>query len=216
MINNILLVDDDITLINSVEAYLTSEGFMVSTVSNVYEALKVIQETMPDLIIADIMMPDIDGYDLVKILRLDDFMRTVPIILLTAKGMTDDRIKGYDLGCNAYLAKPFNPRELVSIINNLLNNREIVDKSTITTLQPESDLLIRAQRIIGNLTYRELTILKLVVKGLMNKEIAANLNVSTRSVEKYVSRLLSKTSTRNRTELAQFIIGNKVSLIEGE
>nr|YP_010952302.1 hypothetical protein Ycf29 [Gloiopeltis furcata]WMP13971.1 hypothetical protein Ycf29 [Gloiopeltis furcata] len=216
MINNILLVDDDIMLINSLEAYLTSEGFMVSTVSTAREALKVIQERMPDLIVADIMMPDVDGYDLVRMLRLDDFMRAVPIILLTAKGMTDDRIKGYDLGCSAYLAKPFNPRELVSIINNLLSNREIVDKRIVSTLQPESDLLVKAQRIIGDLTHRELTILKLVVKGFMNKEIAANLNVSTRSVEKYVSRLLSKTSTRNRTELAQFIIGNKVSLIEGE
>jgi DNA-binding NarL/FixJ family response regulator len=116
--------------------------------------------------------------------------------------MTQDRIFGYKLGCHAYLTKPFDPEELLWIVKSLLMNLSF--KNTIFT-----DASSHKSAFLYNLnskefTYREKTILNLVLKGMMNKEIAHELALSIRNVEKYVSRLLSKTGTRNRTELVQY------------
>lgn len=211
MKKRILIVDDDIYLNNVISEYLISEGFDVDLASSVHSALKVINNTKPDMIITDIMMPLIDGYEFIKMLRLHDQLLNIPIILLTAKGMTEDRIRGYDLGCNAYLTKPFDPKELLSIINNLFNNINLLqtfqNDNNNTLFQSSNSVML-----IEKLTNREMTILKLVSKGYKNKEIAQQLQVSTRNVEKYVSRLLTKTSTRNRTELAQLVINGILQL----
>lgn len=205
MKKHILIVDDDISLNSVISDYLIGEGFEVSLASSVQFALQVINSTKPDMIITDIMMPSVDGYEFLKTLRLNNELFGIPIILLTAKGMTEDRIKGYDLGCNAYLTKPFDPQELLSIIQNLFNNINLLqtlhNNDTITSSQSSNNVMFTEK-----LTSREMTILKLVAKGYKNKEIAQQLQVSTRNVEKYVSRLLSKTSTRNRTELAKLVI----------
>lgn len=214
MKRKLLLVDDDVYLRNSISAYLISEGFSVYSVDSVNSALLSIEQKKPDLIIADIMMPDIDGYQFIKKLREDNELFSVPVIFLTAKGMTHDRIKGYNLGCNAYVIKPFDPQELLSIINNLFQNIALLKIEPID--KKNSKLLSNSQSHMINFTNREATILQLVIKGFRNKEIASSLNVSIRNVEKYVSRLLSKTSTRNRTELSQFIVSKGIKLVEGE
>jgi len=148
------------------------------------------------------MMPIDDGYSLLYYLRLNDNLSSMPFIFLTAKGMTSDRIRGYDLGCNVYLTKPFHPSELLSIVNNLLN-------SMPSNLQYIDFYYDRSQKINKlKFTFRELSILNLLITGMMNKEIASILGLKIRNVEKYVSRLLNKTKTRNRTELAQFSVSN--------
>ena len=199
MKKQILIVDDDMHLSDSIADYLNSQNFLVRVVHDVPCALQKIQENKPDLIISDIMMPDTDGYDFIRILRLDNALATIPIIFLTAKGMTQDRIKGYNLGCNAYLTKPFNPEELLSIIFNIFQNINLwqIDQRAY------SNEGISAIASSYKLTDREMTVLRLVIKGHRNKEIAEHLNVSLRNVEKYVSRLLFKTSMKNRTQLAQ-------------
>nr|QCI09051.1 hypothetical protein [Inkyuleea mariana] len=213
MKKKLLIVDDDVLLGNSISAYLISQGFIVNTADSVNSALIYIKNNKPDLIIADIMMQNLDGYDFIKILRIDKMLYDLPVIFLTAKGMTSDRIIGYNLGCNAYLTKPFNPKELVSIINNIFSNIDLLKSS----YKPNKNIILGNHNndnraFIKSLTDREKTILSLLVKGLMNKEIAIYLNLSLRNVEKYVSRLLNKTKTRNRTELAQLIIGLDVLL----
>lgn len=205
MKKQLLIVDDDISLSTAVSDYLVDQGFSVVSADSVNSALNVMQdkEIKPDMIITDIMMPYIDGYEFLKIIRLDNLLSNIPIILLTAKGMTQDRIRGYDLGCNAYLTKPFSPEELLSIIHNLFNNISLLQ--TVHKQKEKNDIIDIDHRstLMNELTYRECTILQLVVQGYRNKEIAKHLQVSTRNVEKYVSRLLNKTSTRNRTELAK-------------
>lgn len=205
MKKHILIVDDDISLNSVISDYLIAEGFEVSLASSVKYALQVINSTKPDMIITDIMMPLVDGYEFLKMLRLNNELFGIPIIFLTAKGMTEDRIKGYNLGCNAYLTKPFDPQELLSIIQNLFNNINLLQtlhNNDTTNPSQASNTVMFTEK----LTSREMTILQLVAKGYKNKEIAQQLQVSTRNVEKYVSRLLSKTSTRNRTELAKLVI----------
>nr|QCI07370.1 hypothetical protein [Leiomenia cribrosa] len=216
MKKQLLLVDDDLQLRNVISEYLNNEGFCVNTVSNAYSALMHIKLKKTDLIISDIMMPGLNGHEFIQILRLDNDFKNIPLVFLTAKGMTEDRIRGYDLGCNAYLTKPFDPCELLAIINNIISNIDLSQIVSSTNKQHNVDEINNTKFSINDLTYRELTILQLVAKGYRNKDIAQYLNFSIRNIEKYVSRLLNKTSTRNRTELAQLAIIKKIEFNEGE
>nr|YP_010155949.1 hypothetical protein K4Y23_pgp115 [Cumathamnion serrulatum]QQY85319.1 hypothetical protein [Cumathamnion serrulatum] len=198
----LLLVDDDDNLRELLSSYLIKEGFVINSVNSVHSALVIIKHDRPDLIISDIMMKQLDGYDLIKLLKLDSLLIDIPIIFLTAKGMTLDRIKGYNLGCHAYLTKPFNPQELLAIIKNIFYNIDLLKMKFIGHFHKKHD----NNKIIKLLTYREKTILELILKGYMNKEIALKLNIGLRNVEKYVSRLLNKTKSRNRTELVKLIL----------
>nr|YP_009295238.1 hypothetical protein BI108_pgp157 [Dasya binghamiae]AOH77250.1 hypothetical protein [Dasya binghamiae] len=198
----LLLVDDDDQLRKLLSFYLVKKGFLVNSVDSVNSALVVIKQDRPDLIITDIMMKQLDGYDLIKLLKLDILLLDIPVIFLTAKGMTYDRIKGYNLGCHAYLTKPFNPKELLAIIDSIFNNLDLFMANSSCHIYKTSV----NNKVFDLLTYREKTILNLLIKGYMNKEIAINLNISLRNVEKYVSRLLSKARVRNRTELVKLIL----------
>lgn len=201
---SILIVDDDIMLRNSMIEFLKNKQFFTISLESVYEVLVFLNNNSVDLIIADIMMPELDGYDLLSILKNDRKYNTIPIILLTAKGITNDKVKGYNLGCNMYITKPFIPYELLSIINNLLNINKPILQQNDTYNQNFSKKIIDIALPV--LTYRETSILNLVIKGYTNKEIADSLQLSIRNVEKYVSRLLNKTKTRNRTELVNYIL----------
>nr|YP_009564926.1 hypothetical protein [Gelidium coulteri]YP_009565326.1 hypothetical protein [Gelidium sinicola]QBA96277.1 hypothetical protein [Gelidium coulteri]QBA96677.1 hypothetical protein [Gelidium sinicola] len=203
MKKNILLVDDDLDLSKSVVNYLSNEGFNVVFKNTAQQALQALQDEHFDLIITDIVMPSLDGYDLIKLLRLDSSFSCIPIIFLTAKGMTHDRVKGYNLGCNAYLVKPFSPLELLSIVRNLLKNFDLMIK---TNLVNQDSSYTKQQNFV--LTRKELEVFQLVYQGLMNKEIAAKLQLSLRTVEKYVSRLFLKTNTKSRTQLVKFAAVN--------
>lgn len=211
-IKRLLLVDDDDDLRDILSSYLISEGFIIHAVQDVHAALVIIKEDKPDLIITDIMLKKLDGYDFIKLLKWDILLSDIPIMFLTAKGMTYDRIKGYNLGCHAYLTKPFNPKELLAIIHSIFMNLELlkVDKLNINYI----NYLIVNPKVFKFFTMREYSILKLVMKGYMNKEIAIILSISVRNVEKYVSRLLNKTHTRNRTQLVQ--TASALNLFKGE
>jgi DNA-binding NarL/FixJ family response regulator len=122
--------------------------------------------------------------------------------------MTEDRIKGYKIGCKAYLAKPFDPEELVAIIDNVLldkkNIRNIVNiKNEIQSLRTQIYNFGHYNRNL-NFTTREINILLAVSRGLSNKEIAHNFNISVRNVENYITRLLDKTCVSNRVKLANY------------
>lgn len=210
----ILLVDDDQYLRDSVKSYLQEKGFQITLANNASEAMQYLMRSIPDILISDIVMPQISGYELIRYIRSNNTLKDLPIILLTAKGMTQDRIRGYNLGCNAYLPKPFDPDELVSIINNLILNKNN-KQASISNEKLDKLIVLASQSCALKFTPRELSVLRLVVRGLPNKEIAQVLFTSKRNVEKYVSRLLTKTKTRNRTELARYILRKqKMNTIE--
>ncbi len=207
MYKYILVVDDDICLAYAIQSYLSSKEKKIFIVDNSVAAIKLLRLYPFDLVISDIMMPIDDGYSLLYQLRLNDNLVSIPFIFLTAKGMTADRIRGYDLGCNIYLTKPFHPSELLSIVNNLLH-------SISCNTEYRNIYSYKSQKIHKlQFTFRELSILNLLIQGMMNKEIASILGLKIRNVEKYVSRLLHKTKTRNRTELAQFSLYNLSNLL---
>ncbi|KAG5187586.1 two-component response regulator [Tribonema minus] len=123
----LLLVDDEVPLLKAVAGYLTQKGYNVETKETGRDALAFLRgqdaasaAPPPDVIISDITMPGMDGYQLLQQLRSFPRLRAIPVIFLTARGMTQDRIAGYRAGAAAYLPKPFDPEELVSIIDNLI------------------------------------------------------------------------------------------------
>ena len=220
---NLLLVDDEPGVRESVQAYLEYSGdFTVRVASSANQAWELIEEEAPDLVISDVMMPQVDGYQFLAQLREDDRYQALPVVFLTAKGMTGDRIQGYQAGCDAYLSKPFDPEELEAIVKNLLERRQsqIASTSESAKLEELAKDIKEIKAKLGSqpqltttplpmkidLTPREQSVLDLVSEGLMNKEIAGRLKTSVRNVEKYVSRLFTKTETNSRTELVRFAL----------
>ncbi|ACA98615.1 MULTISPECIES: response regulator transcription factor [Cyanophyceae] len=221
---NILLVDDEPGVREAVQAYLEDdEALTVTTAENATKAWDVLQTFTPDLVISDIMMPQVDGYQFLGQLREDPRFKTLPVIFLTARGMTGDRIQGYQAGCDAYLPKPFEPEELEAIVKNLLTREAAIAEQQDgggSNLEGIAQDLREIKQFLGqqnqlvttppplkiDLTPREQSVLDLVAQGLMNKEIAKELETSVRNVEKYVSRLFSKTGTNSRTELVRYAL----------
>jgi DNA-binding response OmpR family regulator len=117
MSKTVLVVDDEARLVNLVKAYLEQGGFRVVTAKNGREALFIARQEKPDLILLDIMMPEMDGHEFMRVHRQE---RPTPIILLTAKVEEDDRIVGLELGADDYITKPFSPRELLARVRAVL------------------------------------------------------------------------------------------------
>jgi len=117
MVKNILVVDDEKRILSLLEAYLEQQGFLVTTATNGKEAIFIARHEKPDLIILDIMMPEMDGYEFMRQHRKE---RETPIILLTAKVEEDDKVIGLELGADDYVTKPFSPRELTSRVRAVL------------------------------------------------------------------------------------------------
>jgi DNA-binding response OmpR family regulator len=118
--HRILVVDDDEHIQKSLSQYLEMEDFEVEVASSGQEALDRAALQAFDLVLLDIMMPEMDGFEVVEILRAQEATSRVPIILLTARGQDTDVLKGYHLGVSSYLTKPFNLDELVETIREVL------------------------------------------------------------------------------------------------
>jgi DNA-binding NarL/FixJ family response regulator len=215
-------VDDEAGLREAAQAYLEDSGFTVEVASNATEGWDKLQVSTPDVIISDIMMPQVDGYEFLKQVREDPRYKALPFVFLTARGMTSDRIQGYSAGVDAYLPKPFDPEELVAIVSNLIERQvartpeggELPDIAAMAKQIEEIKALLTQKSSIAkspppiriDFTPREQDVLNRVAEGLMNKEIASRLDTSVRNVEKYVSRLFSKTGTNSRTELVRYAL----------
>jgi len=117
----ILVVDDEPRMIGFIRMNLELEGFQVLEASNGLEALEIVRTSLPDLVILDVMMPELDGFETLRILR--EFS-SIPVIMLTAKGEEDDRVYGLELGADDYITKPFSPRELSSRVRAVLRRVE--------------------------------------------------------------------------------------------
>lgn len=117
---SILVVDDETTIREVVRRYLERDGFKVREAADGYACLDALTHAIPDLIVLDLMLPGIDGLTITRQLRMNPKYKTIPIVMLTAKGETNDRIRGLDLGADDYIPKPFAPREVVSRVNAVL------------------------------------------------------------------------------------------------
>ena len=206
--SKIMVVDDEKKLLLAVEKYLTAKQFKIIVCNSAKEALNKLKGEQIDLLIVDILMSDMNGYELISYVKKNPRISCIPFIFLTAKGMTKDRIKGFKIGCKAYLGKPFDPEELVAIIDNILLDEKSVNeinhiKNEVNKIRKKIHNSTQVNRNI-RLTKRETDVLIAVSKGLSNKDIANNLKMSVRNVENYVTRLLDKTKLNNRVKLANY------------
>ena len=116
----VLVVDDEVNITQILEFSIASEGYEVIAASNGEEAIEKARREQPDLIILDVMMPRIDGYEACRILKANPLTRNIPVMLLTAKGRDIDKRLGYEVGATDYTVKPFSPNKLVDRIHELL------------------------------------------------------------------------------------------------
>src|ERR1043165_7529153 len=119
MSKRLLIVDDEPNLLRALAAFISAERFEVTTARSGPDAMIKLAQAVPDLIISDIRMPGMSGYELARQLRDASRTALVPIVFLTAKGESDERIEGVRGGVDAYFTKPFIPDELLAVINNI-------------------------------------------------------------------------------------------------
>jgi two-component system alkaline phosphatase synthesis response regulator PhoP len=125
----ILVVDDEIYIVHILDFSLGMEGYEVITALDGEQALEKLKSEKPDLIVLDIMMPKLDGYEVCKAIKSSPETRHIPVILLSAKGRNVDQKLGFDVGADDYITKPFSPRKLVERINQLLG-QTVTEKQT--------------------------------------------------------------------------------------
>ncbi|EEC48642.1 diatom response regulator 2, partial [Phaeodactylum tricornutum CCAP 1055/1] len=215
----IVIVDDEEAIRKAMGQHLFEKGYQVTACSDGPSALKVVrsrqletstENSVPDAIVSDIRMPGMSGLQLLREIREDVHIMGVPVILLTAKGLTQDRIVGYDAGADAYIPKPFDPEELVTILDNVIDRHRTLSEDKIKYM-----LLEKGGGGVGNgfveatdvfLTPDEREILELLCQGLINKEIGERTFLSTRRVEQLLSGMFRKANVKNRTELVRWAI----------
>ncbi|OIP73154.1 MAG: DNA-binding response regulator [Oscillatoriales cyanobacterium CG2_30_40_61] len=203
----LMLVDDDPNLILLVRDYLEFRGYDVVTAENGVIALEILDDELPDLMICDIMMPEMDGYSLVKKIREDPRTVRIPVLFLSAKGQSQDKVKGLNTGADVYIVKPFEPEELVAQVESSLRQASRLTSRQGANIDSNGPKL-RVRRNI-QLTPTELRVVRLVTQGLANRDIARIMKISQRTIESHVSNMLGKTGLHNRTELARWALESK-------
>lgn len=204
MPKRLLIVDDEPHLLRALEALLGAEGFEVTTARSGAEALVKLAQGLPDLIISDIRMPGMSGYELARQLRDSSRTALVPIVFLTAKGESEDRIEGFRAGVDAYFTKPFIPNELLAMVNNILSRVERTHAQIAKMIGRSEDENVGFHD--EALTEAENRIATSVARGLSNKEIAAEMQISVRTVENHISHILDKKHFSNRVEIARHVL----------
>jgi DNA-binding response OmpR family regulator len=202
-----LLIDDDVKLGRLLKDFLKKSNINLFTVNNPTESFSSIEECKPDIIILDVMMPKMDGFEVCKNIRK---VHSIPIIMLSARGDSEDKIKGLDLGADDYIAKPFQPRELLARIHSLL--RRVSDEKKISIKGFfEVDELHREIKMKGELlqlTNKEYELLSLLVfnpgviytrDDLLREIKGVEAKLFSRSIDILISRLRNKIEKDNES-----------------
>ncbi len=204
----ILLIDDDIKLTDLLKDYLEKYNFSTQSFDNPVQALSHLRNNTFDLIILDFMLPDLDGFETLRELRKNS---QIPVIMLTARGETTDKIVGLELGADDYLAKPFEPRELVARMQSIFRRTDGIIKTegpiTFKELSiSESNRSVKLNKKEVELTSTEFDLLLLFSKNngkvlsrdyLMQKMKGTSWQYYDRSIDVMVSRLRYKLKQKN-------------------
>lgn len=210
---NILFVEDQVDLLRLMQNKL-SQFYNVFTATNGIEAINKLKKMpIPDLIISDIMMDDMDGYELIQALNSQDKYKHIPFIFITAKTTDEEKIKGLKLGAIDFISKPFKIAELTEKINSILTNlnfqkRALINHATLSIRDGHTGRnMSTAVRSLEerfkkeNLTERETEIMDLLIQGKNYEEMAELLFISKKTVSKHLSNIYAKFGVQNRFEL---------------
>ncbi|MFM7423807.1 MAG: response regulator transcription factor [Elainella sp.] len=206
---NILIVDDDITLRTALIRYLQNRGYSVQEATSGTEALQLFEQEPPDVVVSDVMMPEMDGWEFCRRLRAMRSGQLVPFIFLSSRKEVDDRIQGHQIGADDYLIKPFDPKELVAKIEAQLERSRRIHSEIIRLMQqshlnpPVQEPQPPAPQPLP-LTPAEEKVFWEVIQGFTNKQIGDRLFVSPRTVQTHLSNILSKLHLESRSQLIRY------------
>ena len=228
----ILVVDDDNILRTVLKHTLEQQGYKVLSAISGKEALVLFEEDTPDIIISDVSMPEMNGFDFCRQLRSQPSGQLIPFIFLSARGGLDDRVLGHSIGADDYLTKPFEIKELLAKIEALIERSrrihaeivhligELVNSSSkLTAAKDNIDISYKfateaikpaevSEPVPLPLTPAEERVFWEVIQGFTNKQISERLFISPRTVQTHLSNILSKLNLENRTKLVRFAFEN--------
>ncbi|MGD8376149.1 MAG: response regulator transcription factor [Acidobacteriota bacterium] len=205
--STVLVVDDEPDIVKILGHHLEREGFRVLAAGDGSEACAQARQNLPDLVILDLMLPEMSGMEVLKALRHDENTRQIPIILLTAKRDDLDRVLGFELGADDYVTKPFNPREMVLRARAILKRREQPEKPTgevIVKGPIRVDLGNHVVRVAGETVSLTLTEFRLLTdllraggrvrtrESLLDKVWGYDAEVMSRTIDTHIRRLRRK------------------------
>lgn len=207
---SIVIADDHAMVREGLKCLLELDDLyeVVGVASDGYECLDVINKTNPDIIILDINMPKLDGLQTLKIMRQEKIKNKV--IIVTINDDVDYLIQALDYECNGYVLKNSEFGILKEAINSVVSGDTFIEPRLMNLLNSNLAKRDIKKSMIDALTKRELEILKLISKGMLNKEIASQLNISERTVKNHVSNIFKKIDVSDRTQAAVFAIKNGV------
>ena len=218
----ILVVDDDKILRTVLQHTLEQEGYQVTIVNSGADAIQSFENDTPDIVISDVSMPEMDGFEFCRLLRSLPSGQLIPFIFLSARDDLEDKIQGHSIGADDYLTKPFEIKELLAKIEALIEksrriHAEIVhiigqltsgNMSQINTTMTSLDRSITAENSHTPdplpLTPAEERVFWEVIQGFTNKQISERLFISPRTVQTHLSNILNKLNLDNRTQLVRF------------
>ena len=225
MLANILLVEDEKSIVTLIKYNLEKEGFKVFCSETGEDALKIIKEKTPDLVILDWMLPDTSGIDVCRQIKIDKKLKNIPVLILTAKGEPDDKIKGLEVGADDYVTKPFNNKELLLRVKSLIKRSKPslldetatfkdlkIDRITIKVFRDTKEIKL------GPIEYK---LLDFFIKSpqrvysreqLLNNVWGENINVESRTVDVHIRRLRKAINLDNKIDLIRTVRSSGYSL----
>lgn len=202
----ILIVDDEDNLRILLKRHLELQGYEVKDANSGLDALSILEQLNPDLIVSDIMMPQMDGLEFCQRLRSSNLGQLVPFIFLSSKGELEDRIVGLSMGADDYINKPFEMRELVAKIEAQLDRSRRVHLEIKKLTEKHLTQTKKSQETPEPLplTPAEERVFWEVAQGLTNKQISDRLFISPRTVQTHLSKIMRKLSLENRSQLVRY------------
>ena len=225
----ILVVDDDLTLRKVLQNSLEQKGYQVISVGSGKDALAKFNQDVPDIIVSDVSMPEMDGFEFCRQLRSQPSGKLIPFIFLSAKNELNDRVQGHSIGADSYLSKPFEMKELLANIEALIERSRRVHAEIVHLIEQLANPQSKRNLISYNnswdiqsntaadttaiptselkplpLTPAEERVFWETIQGYTNKQISERLFISPRTVQTHLSNILNKLNLSNRTQLVRF------------
>jgi len=212
MKEKILVVDDEKDILELIDYNLSKNGYRVKTTTTGEEALELIKENDFDLIILDLMLPGIDGFDLTKIIKADKQKSLIPVVMVTAKADEADKVAGLEIGADHYITKPFSPRELLAIVKATLRRRPVkeeeekpvIERGGLKIHTGRHEVTLNGRKI--DLTHLEFRILLALAKKpgwvmtryqIVDATRGEGVSVTDRSIDVHIVSLRKKLGSEN-------------------